>query len=518
MAKTDAAREHDEIDPNRELIGLGAGNLGAGLCSGMVVNGSLSKTAVNGTAGARSQVSGLVVAVLTIVTLLFLTGLFENLPEATLAAVVIAAVVELVDTGALRGFYNLYTRQLGRIYGKAARPDFIAAVTAMMGVLLFDTLPAVIGSLFAAAPAVPGLQAARRRSRPRRRVGGPVQRPRTPPRQQAIPGVAVLRVESGLFFANTDAVPAAIKHHAGRPASAVSCSMPKRSRSSRSPRCGCSTSSPTTCTNGQRLVLAHDLGQVGDLLAQHPDSEVEVRPTIAEAIASVRATDPRDPGAVVSACRAPAAGRDGAPDERTGHPPTSATGHDAGARRSLSPAARSARASRRPRRCGGRGGPDARRRAVAVSHRRPRRHRRPVRGVRRRHRPRRRDGDERPQGALAHRVRPSAPGDDGVELDELVVVAEQRDAEQCGRRDVVVEGDGDLVPRPEEVVVAADDVQRQPVDVGDGEPVVADECEQVVHALAGLGSGSPAPTRWPAPSSGTWPATNSCSPTRSAYR
>ena len=64
---------------------------------GMVVNGSLSKTAVNGSAGARSQVSGLVVAVLTVVTLLFLTGLFENLPEATLAAVVIAAVIELVD-------------------------------------------------------------------------------------------------------------------------------------------------------------------------------------------------------------------------------------------------------------------------------------------------------------------------------------------------------------------------------------------------------------------------------------
>jgi MFS superfamily sulfate permease-like transporter len=52
----------------------------------MVVNGSLSKTAVNGSAGARSQVSGLVVAALTVLTLLFLSGLFETLPEATLAA------------------------------------------------------------------------------------------------------------------------------------------------------------------------------------------------------------------------------------------------------------------------------------------------------------------------------------------------------------------------------------------------------------------------------------------------
>jgi sulfate permease, SulP family len=78
-AKTYAARHHYEVDANPELLGLGAANLGSGLSSGMVVNGSLSKTAVNGGAGARSQVWGLVVADLTILTLLFLTGLFESL-------------------------------------------------------------------------------------------------------------------------------------------------------------------------------------------------------------------------------------------------------------------------------------------------------------------------------------------------------------------------------------------------------------------------------------------------------
>ena len=75
----------------------------------MVVNGSLSKTAVNGGAGARSQVSGLTAAVLTLVTLLFLTGLFEKLPEATLAAIVIAAVIELVDIAALRRLWRVRT-------------------------------------------------------------------------------------------------------------------------------------------------------------------------------------------------------------------------------------------------------------------------------------------------------------------------------------------------------------------------------------------------------------------------
>ena len=86
-AKTYAAKAGYDVDSNRELLGLGAANLGAGLCSGMVVNGSRSKTAVNGGAGARSQLSGVTAAVLTVVTLLFLTGLFEQLPEATLAAV-----------------------------------------------------------------------------------------------------------------------------------------------------------------------------------------------------------------------------------------------------------------------------------------------------------------------------------------------------------------------------------------------------------------------------------------------
>ena len=119
-AKTYAAREHQQVDANRELIGLGSANLASGLSSGMVVNGSLSKTAVNASAGARTQLSGLVVAVLTVATLLFLTGLFESLPEATLAAVVVAALIELVDFPALAVLYRVYTRRLGQAYGAAA--------------------------------------------------------------------------------------------------------------------------------------------------------------------------------------------------------------------------------------------------------------------------------------------------------------------------------------------------------------------------------------------------------------
>ena len=120
-AKTYAARDRYEIDANRELLGLGGANLASGLSSGMVVNGSLSKTAVNGGAGAQTQASGLLVAALTIVTLLFLTGLFEDLPEATLAAVVIAAVIELVDVPAFAAALRHSAARLGRRAGPLAR-------------------------------------------------------------------------------------------------------------------------------------------------------------------------------------------------------------------------------------------------------------------------------------------------------------------------------------------------------------------------------------------------------------
>jgi sulfate permease, SulP family len=217
-AKTYAAREGYQIDPNRELIGVGAANVAAGLSSGMVVNGSLSKTAVNGSAGAHSQLSGLVVAFLTIVTLLLLTGLFEKLPEATLAAVVIAAVIELVDIPALKRLYGIYTRQLGSDYGVAARPDFIAAVAALLGVTVFDTLPGLFIGIASSL-----LLLIYRASRPRvarlgkvAGAGGHYSDIARHPEDVSPDGVAVLRVESGLFFANADWVHAQVLHSATR--------------------------------------------------------------------------------------------------------------------------------------------------------------------------------------------------------------------------------------------------------------------------------------------------------------
>jgi Sulfate permease family len=194
-AKAYAAQHHYEVDADRELLGLGAANLGAGLSSGMVVNGSLSKTAVNGSAGAHSQISGLFVAALTVLTLLFFTRLFETLPEATLAAVVIAAVIELIDIPGLVALYRVASRRLRGIYGVAARPDFLAALAALLGV--FDTLPGLFIGI-----AVSLLLLLYRASRPHIAVlgqvpgaGGQYGDVARHPENQQVPGVVVLRLE-----------------------------------------------------------------------------------------------------------------------------------------------------------------------------------------------------------------------------------------------------------------------------------------------------------------------------------
>jgi sulfate permease, SulP family len=216
-AKTYAAREHEQIDANRELLGLGGANLASALSSGMIVNGSLSKTAVNASAGARSQVAGLIVAALTVITLLLLTGLFKDLPEATLSAIVIAAVIELVDVPALVSLYRVYSRRLGREFGFVARPDFIAAIAALLGVTVFDTLPGLFIGI-----TISLLLLIYRASRPYIATLGNTPGPdghyrdvdRHP--DAHVPDlVVVLRVESGLYFANADSVRARILKAAG---------------------------------------------------------------------------------------------------------------------------------------------------------------------------------------------------------------------------------------------------------------------------------------------------------------
>jgi SulP family sulfate permease len=287
-AKTYAAKNRYEIDANRELIGLGAANVAAGLSSGMVVNGSLSKTAVNGAAGARSQLSGLVVAALTIVTLLFLTGLFEDLPEATLAAIVIAALIELVDVPALVRLYRFHTRGAGRVYAVAARPDFVAAVAALLGVLVFDTLPGLFIGI-----AVSLLLLLYRASRPHVAVlgrdpgaGGRWSDLERHPDNERIPGIVVLRPESGLFFANADAVRNAIRAHANEGTDAVVLDAETVPAIDLTAVSMLTELAVDLRRDGIELVLARDIGAVRDLVRRGQGEETRLRtyPTVRAAV------------------------------------------------------------------------------------------------------------------------------------------------------------------------------------------------------------------------------------------
>lgn len=291
-AKTYAARAGYDIDPNRELMGLGASNLGAGLASGMVVNGSLSKTAVNGSAGAKSQLSGITAATLTLITLLFLTGLFEKLPEATLAAIVVAAVIELVDIESLRRLWRVQTGRLAKIYPVTSRADFVAAVAALLGVLVFDTLPGLVIGL-----GVSLILLIARTSRPHiarlAPIGTEAERPwvdvgRHP--DYATPeGVLVVRIEAPLVYANADTVRTQIRELAS--------SVPDLRLvvidGSTTPAVDVTAAGMLVQLRadlrrtGAELVLAANIGQVRDVLAEaEPEGEPPIYPTIEAALAA----------------------------------------------------------------------------------------------------------------------------------------------------------------------------------------------------------------------------------------
>jgi len=141
-ASTLAARRGYEVDPNQELIALGAGNSLAGFLQGFPTDASLSRSSVADGAGARSQLNGLVVFVLLLATILWLTPLFDGLPQATLAAVIIGSIYRLID---VRGLRQLYRMDPGG--------DFALALIALLGVLMFGPLggiaTAVTASLLA---------------------------------------------------------------------------------------------------------------------------------------------------------------------------------------------------------------------------------------------------------------------------------------------------------------------------------------------------------------------------------
>ena len=128
LSKTFSGQHGERVDADQELIALGAANTAGGLFGAFVTNGSSSRSAAGNAAGQKSQVSSLIVVVLLIATLLFLTSLFADLPEAALGAIVIHAVVGLIRFGPIAAL-----RRRNQI-------DFSAAVATLLGVLVLDVL------------------------------------------------------------------------------------------------------------------------------------------------------------------------------------------------------------------------------------------------------------------------------------------------------------------------------------------------------------------------------------------
>lgn len=123
IAKAMAARTRDSIDPNQELIGQGLGNLVGALTQSYPTSGSFSRSAVNLDAGAKSGLASVFTSLMVLVTLLFLTPLLYHLPEAVLAAVIMMAVVGLINFHAIGHAWHA-----NRHDGIAAIATFIASL------------------------------------------------------------------------------------------------------------------------------------------------------------------------------------------------------------------------------------------------------------------------------------------------------------------------------------------------------------------------------------------------------
>jgi MFS superfamily sulfate permease-like transporter len=196
-----AARSYAErtdvppLDADQELRALGSANLLGGLFQAYPAGGGLSQTTVNAQSGARSQLAGAVTAVFALLTLLFLTSLFDDLAEATLGAIVLVAVAALLDTTAIRRI--LAVRRRDGLLGIAAVVG-IAFLGVLHGILL-----AVLLSLGALIWGINHL--------PLRRLGrdphtGAWRNVDEHPEAHERQGLLVVRPEGGLYFANVRGV------------------------------------------------------------------------------------------------------------------------------------------------------------------------------------------------------------------------------------------------------------------------------------------------------------------------
>jgi high affinity sulfate transporter 1 len=193
LSRIYAAKTGVHVNPNQEMVGLGAANLAAGFFQGFPVSSSSSRTPVAEAAGARSQLTG-VVGALTIALLLLLAPLLlQYLPNTALAAVVIASAIGLVEVSDLRRIYRIQ------------RWEFWLSMACFAGVSVFGAIPGI-----ALAVVIAVIEFLWDGWRPHSAVLGRVDNIRgyhditRYPQARRIPGLVLFRWDAPLFFANAE--------------------------------------------------------------------------------------------------------------------------------------------------------------------------------------------------------------------------------------------------------------------------------------------------------------------------
>ena len=191
LSRTFAARLGDDVDPNQEMVALGLANMSAGLFQGFPISSSASRTPVAESAGARTQVTGLVGAIAIALLLVLAPGLVRNLPQATLGAIVIVAATSLVE---IRGVRRLWHTR---------KTEFWLSLVCFLGVAVLG----VIAGIFLAIGLALG-QFIQRAWRPHDAVLGRVAGLKgyhdvtRHPEGLQVPGLVLYRWDAPLFFAN----------------------------------------------------------------------------------------------------------------------------------------------------------------------------------------------------------------------------------------------------------------------------------------------------------------------------
>ena len=188
-----AGRQGYEIDSDQEMVGIGAANILAGLFSGFAISTSSSRTAVAEQSGAKTQLTGVVAGLVVLAMLLFIPGLVQDLPQPTLAAIVIVASISLFDLKEMRRLWNM------------RKSEFALLAVCAGGVIFVGVLEGIVIAVVVAV-----LQFFERAWRPYSAVLGDPEDVTgyhdvaSYPDATITPGLLMLRWDAPLFFANTN--------------------------------------------------------------------------------------------------------------------------------------------------------------------------------------------------------------------------------------------------------------------------------------------------------------------------